>query len=129
MPAPSPAQLRRASAIAAEIAALGFTLPGSLAARLTRCGTPGCRCHDPEQAVLHGPYPTWTRKVAGRSVTRRLTAEQFEAYQSWFTAHRRLRELVAELEELSLEIIEAELRPDAGTAKPQAPRPRKTPAS
>ena len=38
---PTPAQQARASAIAAEIAALaaaGFALPGTLADRMTRCG-------------------------------------------------------------------------------------------
>ena len=46
---PTPAQQARAAAIAAEItarlAAAAFSLPGTLADRMTRCGHPGCRCH------------------------------------------------------------------------------------
>jgi hypothetical protein len=109
---PTPAQQARASAIAAEIAALasaGFALPGTLADRMTRCGRPNCRCHaDPPR--LHGPYHQWTRKKDGKTATRILTDDQLADYQPWFDNHRRLRELVAELEELSLAITEADPR-------------------
>ena len=125
---PTPTQHRRATEITNEIATLGFALPGSLALRYTTCATPGCRCHaDPPRP--HGPYPSWTRKVAGKTVTRRLSAEQHAQYEPWFQAHRRLRELLGELEALSLEIIETELRPATDPKKPN-PRPRrKTPAT
>ena len=123
---PTPTQHHRATEITHEIATLGFALPGSLALRYTTCATPGCRCHaDPPKP--HGPYPSWTRKVAGKTITRRLSAEQHAQYEPWFQAHRRLRELLSELEALSLEIIENELRPATDPKKPN-PRPRrKTP--
>ena len=109
---PTPAQQARASAIAAEIAALaaaGFALPGTLADRMTRCGRPNCGCHaDPPR--LHGPYHQWTRKKDGKTATRILTDDQLAAYQPWFDNHRRLRELVTDLEALSLEIAEADPR-------------------
>ena len=66
---PTPAQQARAKAIAAETAALGFALPGTLADRMTRCGRPNCGCHaDPPR--LHGPYHQWTRKKDGKTATR-----------------------------------------------------------
>jgi hypothetical protein len=109
---PTPAQQARASAIAAEIAALataGFALPGTLADRMTRCGRPNCRCHaDPPR--LHGPYHQWTRKKDGKTSTRILTDDQLADYGPWFDNHRRLRELVAELEALSLAIAESDPR-------------------
>ena len=110
---PTPAQQARAAAIAAEITArlagLTFALPGTLADRMTRCGHPGCRCHaDPPQ--LHGPYHQWTRKKNGRTSTRILTDDQLADYGPWFDNHRRLRELIAELEALSLDIADADPR-------------------
>ena len=106
---PTPAQQARAKAIAAEIAALGFALPGTLADRMTRCGRPNCGCHaDPPR--LHGPYHQWTRKKNGRTATRILDDDQLADYAPWFDNHRRLRELIAELEELSLAITEADPR-------------------
>ncbi len=85
-----------------EIAALGPTLPGSLVTRTSRCGNPGCRCqHDPDQR--HGPYWTWTRSIAGKTVTRSLSDQQAQAYRPWFDNTRRLRELVDQLKQLALE--------------------------
>jgi hypothetical protein len=109
---PTPAQLAQAARIAAEIAALasaGFALPGTLADRMTRCGHPGCRCHGGTPR-LHGPYHQWTRKKDGKTSTRILSDEQLADYGPWFDNHRRLRELVAELETLSLAIAEADPR-------------------
>jgi Family of unknown function (DUF6788) len=110
---PTLAQQARAKAIAAEITArlagTTFALPGTLADRHTRCGHPGCRCHaDPPQ--LHGPYHQWTRKKNGRTSTRILSDEQLTDYGPWFDNHKRLRELIAELEELSLSIAENDPR-------------------
>lgn len=87
----------------AEIAKLGFCMPGSLVARRSRCGSPNCHCHrDPER--LHGPYPSWTRKVDGKTVTRNLSADQAERYGPWFDNAKRLRQLIGELEALSASV-------------------------
>ena len=111
---PTPAQQARAARLAAEIAEpaqAAFVLPGTLAERMTRCGHPGCRCHaDPPR--LHGPYHQWTRKKNGRTATRILTDDQLADYDPWFDNHRRLRDLITELETLSLEIAEADPRWD-----------------
>jgi hypothetical protein len=108
---PTPAQQSRAAAIAAEIARLAgsFALPGTVADRLTRCGHPNCRCHaDPPQ--LHGPYHQWTRKKNGKTATKLLTDDQLADYAPWFDNHKRLRELIAELEALSLAITDNDPR-------------------
>ena len=91
--------------LAAALAEIGFTLPGSVVVRHTRCGNANCRCKaDPP--ALHGPYLQWTRKVKGKTVTRNLSPEQLQRYQPWFDNARRLRELSAELEVLSLRTAE-----------------------
>lgn len=95
---------RRRAKIAAEIAALGLPLPGSLVERRTRCGNTGCRCHaDPPQ--LHGPYLTWTRKVDNKTVTRTLDSTQADGLRPLLDNSRRLRELVSELEALALQHV------------------------
>jgi hypothetical protein len=106
---PTPAQQAQARRIARELAALGFALPGTLADRLTRCGHANCRCHaDPPQ--LHGPYHQWTRKKNGKTATRILSDDQYADYQPWFDNHKRLRELITELETLSLAIADNDPR-------------------
>src|SRR5256886_17313259 len=92
-----------------EILDLGFVQQGSVVRRHTYCGSPGCRCHaDPPQP--HGPYHQWTRKKNGKTATRILTDEQLADYGPWFDNHKRLRELIAELEALSLAIAENDPR-------------------
>lgn len=99
------AQRRARKRLAAALAELDFVLPGSIVMRHMRCGKTGCRCKaDPPE--LHGPYISWTRKVAGKTVTRLLSPEQLERYQPGFDNARRLRELIAELEALSLQAAE-----------------------
>jgi hypothetical protein len=93
----------------AELARLGPCLPGSVVVRTGRCGKPGCSCRaDPPR--LHGPFRSWTRKVARRTVTRLLSEEQLADYQAYFDNHRRLKQLVREIEEASLAMVEADPR-------------------
>src|SRR5260370_14159625 len=114
---PTRRQQARAAAIAAELASLGFALPGTLIERHVRCGKPRCRCQaDPP--VLHGPYWQWTRKVAGKTITRLVPDEQLEDYRQWLDNDRRLRALVAELEALTLAIADGA---PPGKRRPAAP--------
>lgn len=96
---------RRRRQILDEIASLGYCLPGSVVDRTSRCGNPNCRCHT-DPAHRHGPYRSWTRKVAGKTVTRNLSDDQNQRYQDWFDNDRRLKALVNELEELSITVID-----------------------
>jgi hypothetical protein len=96
---------RRRRELKAQIAEIDHILPGSINVVMNRCGKPGCACHaDPPK--LHGPYVTWTRKIAGKTLTRRLTPEQLERYRPWLESNHRLRELIGELQALSLKAIE-----------------------
>jgi hypothetical protein len=102
----SPAQQAARAKIAAQLAAAGFALPGTLTVRAYACGKPNCRCHaDPPR--LHGPYAEWTRKVGGKTVTRRLTPAELADWQPLFDNAKKIRALLAELQDLTLEIIEA----------------------
>ena len=101
---------RRHQQIQAELAQIGITLPGSLTSRTTRCQRATCHCHaDPP--ILHGPYPTWTRKAGARSITKTLTPQEAERLRPYFAAHRRLRQLIAELEAISIELAEQPATP------------------
>jgi hypothetical protein len=96
---------RRLQKLQAQLAEVGFALPGTINIAMNRCGKQNCACRqDPPR--LHGPYITWTRKVSGKTITRRLTPEQLKRYQPWFENDRRLRQLTKELEALSLKAAE-----------------------
>lgn len=99
---------KRREEIVAEITRLPLAVPGSLTDRMTRCQRNGCHCKaDPPQ--LHGPYPTWTRRVDGSTITRTLRAEEADQLRSHLDAHRRLRQLITELDAVSAQIAEESL--------------------
>jgi hypothetical protein len=104
----------RYQAAAARLAGLGFAVPGSLVRRYTYCGKPGCRCQaDPPSP--HGPYYQLTRKIAGKTITRRLTSAQAARYAEWTANQRELRRTVAEMEAISAQAAELILAKDTTT--------------
>src|SRR5207302_7685779 len=106
---------RRHQALAAQLGTIGFALPGSITRRYTHCGKPGCRCQaSPPQP--HGPYYQLTRKVGGKTVTTRLTADQAARYAEWITNQRELRRLITEMEQISRQAAELIL---SKTPKPE----------
>jgi hypothetical protein len=86
--------------LGAQIAQIGFTATGTVLRTSNVCGTPGCSCHaDP--AKRHGPYWQYTRKVNGKTVTRRLTAAEAALYTEWISNGRTLRNLLAQMQQVS----------------------------
>ena len=74
----------------------------------------GCRCQaDPPRP--HGPYYQLTRKIAGKTITRRLTGDQAARYAEWIANQRELRRTVAEMEAISSQAAELILRKDPTT--------------
>jgi hypothetical protein len=106
---PTKRQAQALERIRKELASLGPCLPGSVVERTGRCGKAACSCRDTPPR-LHGPFRSWTRKVAGKTVTRLLSDDQMADYQALFDNHRRVKQLLHELEELSLAIIERDPR-------------------
>jgi hypothetical protein len=119
---PTAKQRAQARRITAAIAKLDFVLPGTVIHRYTRCGRPHCRCMaDPPQP--HGPYWWWTRKVNTKTITQILTDEQYAHYRPWFDNARRAKELLAELEALSLTAVEVDPRTTRRPGRPTSPQP------
>ena len=122
-PAPKPPFAATRKALAEALAEIDGLLPGSVVVRHMPCGKNGCACKaDPP--VLHGPYIQWTRTVNGKTVTRYLSQDQLDRYQPWFDNARRLKDLVAKLEIVSLQAFETTERTStkestANRAQPQ----------
>jgi hypothetical protein len=103
-----PSTERTVGQLAAELAAAaGPALPGTLTVRSYACGKRRCRCHD-DPPQLHGPYAEWTRKIEGKTVTRRLTPEQLAAWQPLFDNARKMRALLARIQDLTLQAVDAD---------------------
>jgi hypothetical protein len=108
----------------ARLAEVGYICGGSLSEIYTCCRNPNCRCADP--ASRHGPYWQLTWKEAGKTVSRRLSAEEAELYRKWIANRRQLEAAIAQLQEISRRAGEHLLadmgRPFQG---PKRPRPRR----
>lgn len=75
---------------------MGFIAIGSY----TVCGSAGCHCHG-DPPARPGPCFQYTRKLAGKSLTRRLTADQAQRYREWIANRHRLDELIAAMDQTS----------------------------
>jgi hypothetical protein len=89
-----------------DLDSIGLVLRGTIGKRMTRCGKPTCACRA-EPPALHGPYYLWTRKVAAKTVTVRLTAEQADVLQHWSRNMRQLDSLVRKLQKVGLRAADA----------------------
>jgi len=90
----------RRAELAAAITRIGFTATGTVLQVRTVCGSPGCACHaSPDKR--HGPYWQHTRKIRNKTVTRRLTTAQAALYQEWIANERALRDLLAQMQQIS----------------------------
>lgn len=131
-PSPSKAELKRRlqrvtrdyEAAKARLAEVGFTCEGSLAELYTACGNPNCRCADPAQR--HGPYWQLTWKEAGKTITRRLSADDAQLYRQWIANRRQLEVVLEQMRDLSRQadqyILAANGRPLHGPQRPRRQR-------
>lgn len=105
---------RRYRELAGQLAEIGLVSSGSVTRRYTRCGTAGCRCHaDPPRP--HGPYYQWTAKVDGKTVTRRLTAQEAKLYREWIANDRQLRRVIQQMRRVAAKAHTLKIEQLAGT--------------
>ncbi|MHB1782653.1 MAG: DUF6788 family protein [Acidimicrobiales bacterium] len=91
--------------------------PGSLVSRTTASGKSGCRCQD-DPPEHHGPYYQWSRALDGKTISRRLSAEQAVLYREWIENRRRLARIVAQMNEVSAAAGEILLRQAGARSQP-----------
>ena len=89
-----------------SVVEIGYVFPGSIVKHYVPCGKSYCRCAaDPTKR--HGPYYDWSKKVRGKSVTVRLTAEQAKLYSGWINNRRKLKKILTKMEAVSTQIAQA----------------------
>jgi Family of unknown function (DUF6788) len=83
-----------------RLAQLGPILPGGISEQWNVCGTPGCRCKDPDKPMKHGPYYQLSFSVGGKS------SSMFIKKEDVSEAHRRIKRY-QEFKALCLELTHA----------------------
>ena len=86
-----------------ELLRLGPMRPGSLSEQYNVCGTPGCRCKDPQKPEKHGPYYHLNYTWRGKARTEFVKADAVEAVRAQLETYKRFRALCAEWVDASLE--------------------------
>jgi len=71
------------------------------------CGKPSCRCAT-DVTKRHGPYYEWTRKLKGKTVTVRLTAEQARRYEDWIQNRRKLKKILMRMQTVSIQAAQTQ---------------------
>ncbi|HPC58159.1 MAG TPA: hypothetical protein PK689_04095 [Kiritimatiellia bacterium] len=90
---------RRHERLRSRLAKTGWVLQGTITQRYDRRVAPG--------RPPRGPYPQWTFKRNGKTVTVNLSIAQARAYQRAIEENRRLVTLLAELRALSRQFLDA----------------------
>ena len=90
---------RRYRELKSQLDQLGFAIAGTISERYTMCGVGTCACRT-DAARRHGPYYQYSRKVAGKTVSRHLAAEQVQQYRQWIANRRTLDEITAAIDEI-----------------------------
>ena len=88
---------RRVAQLKRKLAGLGPMLPGSLSEQWNVCGTPGCRCKDPDKPVKHGPYYQLSFTVGGKSSTMFVKKEDLQEARRRLKRYHQFKALCTEV--------------------------------
>ena len=99
---------QRIEQLKTQLADLGPMHPGSLSEQYNVCGTPGCRCKDPDNPRKHGPYYQLSYSWRGKSSSRFVKPERVAEMRQKVANYKRFRELTNEWVDLAVEMERVE---------------------
>ena len=79
-----------------KLAEMGPLLPGSISEQWNVCGTPGCRCKDPDKPVKHGPYYQLSFTVGGKGSTMFIRMENLPEVRRRLKRYQRFKTLTTD---------------------------------
>ena len=88
---------RKVEQLNKKLVQLGPMLPGSISEQWNVCGTPGCRCKDPDEPVKHGPYYQLSYTVGGKSSTMFIKKEDLPEARRRLKRYKQFKELCSDL--------------------------------
>jgi hypothetical protein len=103
-----------------QLAAAGPFVAASLCQVKRRCGNPRCRCAQGQPHRAH----VLTRKVRGKTRTVHVPKELLQEVRAWVREYARVKRLVAEVSEASLDILHhrSVVRRAAAVSRRKSPR-------
>jgi len=111
-----------------RISALGDLHPGALTEQYNVCGSPGCQCKS-TPPIKHGPYHQLSFTRHGKSTSRFVREQDVADVERQLDNYRRLRQLVNDWIDLSVEIAHsrraaagAKTKPKSRTSRGKSPK-------
>jgi hypothetical protein len=80
-------------------------LRGTIRVQGNVCGKPGCRCKDPKNPILHGPYHYLSHRYEERSQTIFLNEVKLRFASEWIANYKRLIETIYRLSEINFRLL------------------------
>jgi hypothetical protein len=99
-----------------ELVGVGDFRQGSVYSVHRPCGKPHCACAEPGHPG-HGPLHLMSKSVAGKTVTKSVSATALEKVQQEVGNYKRFRSLVDEIVDVNEQICDERPVPSTGTAK------------
>lgn len=84
---------KRVAQLKERLFSLGAVLPGSLSKQWNVCGSPGCKCKNPDRPVKHGPYYQLSYTLKGKSSTAFVKKAALKEVRARMKRHKEFREL------------------------------------
>ena len=97
--------LKERRELLARLAEWPPVLRGSLRKHGNKCGNPNCRCKDPENPVLHGPYHYLSHRYGDKTQTLFLNGTKLRFATEWIANYKRLIKTVYRLSEINFRIL------------------------
>lgn len=88
-----------------QIMKIGYICIGSINTVYTKCGNSYCSCSK-DETKKHGPYYLWTKKINGKTVSKRLSEKQMKVCRKFFNNNKRLKDVIEKMKDISVKIIE-----------------------
>ena len=88
-----------------QLTKIGHVCIGSINTVYTKCGNDYCECSK-DETKRHGPYYSWTRKIKGKTISKRLSKKQVIECQKFIKNHKKLKAIIEKMKNITEKIVE-----------------------
>ena len=88
-----------------QLVKIGHVCLGSINTVYTKCGNTYCECIK-DKTKKHGPYYSWTRKIKGKTVSKRLSENQVKICKKFINNYKKLKVLIENMKDVSAKIVD-----------------------
>ena len=84
---------------------IDFICIGSITSIYNICGKKNCICKT-DKSKRHGPYNLWTRKINGKTVSKKISEKQVRVCRRFINNYKKLKDIIEKMKDISVKIVE-----------------------